>query len=580
MSYDQAILFDRSNALAYHARANVLRMLGEDEEAAIASEQAMSLGFNVGAAEVAESSPLLRSRIELVQQFLKNARFDCSTIPGEVGWRAMSRGSQWRKRFPKGLYVRVLFDSELDDSTVTAIHHTAKRFSLNYALVIINKQPDLSGWVAINILRIKSEKEYFVCLPIAEALIQEGIASKTELQTLQTYVNERLGPGFDPYDMRDPVSGAVSFFGRQRLTEEILEVVKKGQRLGLFGIQKMGKSSVLQELQKKTEFPVAYVYLQMGDSLGNIYQRILDDWSTNGRVKHPGFSWKSPQVNANEQPQEHFDRAVRDLLAYLGTIAETSPMLGLFLDEIENIVPYKEGDVKTLQLYVGLMDTLRGLQQETKSLALLVAGVYPGVARHNYFWGDQKNPMHQIISEQFLPPLDKEDCSYMIRSLGQQINLTYEKNALDYILEMSGSHPFLARQICSLANKKRRGMQPISVEIVQEVVQEFVNNPQRNSYFDDRGLWGELTKEYIWGHEVGQANQALLSALAGAWPQPLSENELYAAAERKAAQKAFYALKERSLIHSPDQNSYYQITFGLFREWIRSHQLDMEEWNL
>ena len=579
MDYEQAIRFDSSNALAYHSKAIVLRMLGEDEEAAIASEQAMSLGFNVKEAEAMESSPLLRTRIELVQQFLKNAAFDCSTIPGEVGWRAMPRGSQWRKRFHTGLYVRVLFDSELDRRTVTAIYHTAKKFS-NHALVIINRQPTLSGWGEINILRGQQGRDHFVCLPIAEALIQEGIASNKEMQTLQIYVNERLGSGFDPYNMRDPVSGAVSFFGRQRLTEEILEIVKKGQRLGLFGIQKMGKSSVLQELQKKTDFPVAYVYLQMGDSLGNIYRRILDDWSTNGRVKHPGFNWKAPQANADAQPQEYFDKAVRDLLTYLGTIAETSPMLGIFLDEIENIMPYKEGDQKILQLYISLMDTLRGVQQETKSLALLVAGVHPGVARYNYFWGNQKNPMHQIISEQFLPPLDKEDCAYMIHSLGKQINLTYEENALDYILEMSGSHPFLARQICSLANKKRRHMEPISVEIVQEVVQEFVNNPQSNSYFDDRGLWGELAKEYIWSEEVGQANHALLSALARAWPQLLSENELYTSMERKVAQKAFYALKERCLIHSPDQNGYYQITFGLFREWIRSQQLDMKEWDV
>jgi hypothetical protein len=181
------------------------------------------------------------------------------------------------------------------------------------------------------------------------------------------------------------------------------------------------------------------------------------------------------------------------------------------------------------------------------------------------------------MKQHLLRPLDPLTVTVV---LGQQINLTYDANALDYILEMSGSHPFLARQICSVANRRRTGMQPISVVIVQEVVQEFVNNPERNSYFDDRGLWGELAKEYIWGQEVGQANHALLIALARAWPQPLSENELHASAERQAAQKAFYALKERGLIHSPDQNGYYQITFGLFREWIRSHQLDMEEWNV
>src|SRR5205807_7715441 len=97
------------------------------------------------------------------------------------------------------------------------------------------------------------------------------------------------------YDVRDPVSGAVSFFRRQRLTEELLDALQSGQRMGLFGIQKMGKSSVLRELQKRATFPVAYVYLATGDDLARIYSRIIDDWVRNGRVKYPDFNWTHPQ---------------------------------------------------------------------------------------------------------------------------------------------------------------------------------------------------------------------------------------------------------------------------------------------
>ena len=248
-------------------------------------------------------------------------------------------------------------------------------------------------------------------------------------------------------------------------------------------------------------------------------------------------------------------------------------MLSIFLDEIEHIVP-EEGDEKKLQLYIDLMDSLRGLYLETQCIGLLVAGVHPGVARYNYFWGDQKNPMYQIIIERFLAPLEARDCSDMILNLGQKINLEYDGRALDYILEMSGSHPHLARRLCSLACKKRKDKRVISVEMVEAAVREYVSNPQLNAYFDERGLWKELSGPTLWKQEVGRANHELLRRLAAA-PEDLSEDELCAGLDRNAAIEAFYALQERSLITSPDNSGYYHITFGLLRNWIRFRQLGM-----
>src|SRR5436305_13944894 len=111
-----------------------------------------------------------------------------------------------------------------------------------------------------------------------------------------------------------------------------------------------------------------------------------------------------------------------------------------------------------------LMDSLRGLQQETGGLSLLLTGVHPDLARRNYFWGKQKNPMYQVVSERFLHPLEKEDCAFMIRSLGQQINLTYDDASVDYILAMSGDHPFLARHLCSIAYKKRQEIHQSTIQ--------------------------------------------------------------------------------------------------------------------
>ncbi len=173
VSYDQATSLDPTNALAYYSKAKILRQLRQYDEASIASEKALSLGFNVEDTGIVESSPILRTRIEQVQKFLMAAGFDCATLSNAVGFLARPKIPIWRARFPRGLYVRVLFDNPLDDRTVRSIYDDFQKHS-DHALVIINTQPDISGWGEINVLRGAQGKNRFVCLPITEMQIQEG----------------------------------------------------------------------------------------------------------------------------------------------------------------------------------------------------------------------------------------------------------------------------------------------------------------------------------------------------------------------------------------------------------------------
>ena len=515
-AFDTATIFEPNNSRANEKKAAILYLLGQDHEALSATVQAINVGSNIAEhlnlREEAIEIQTSRARVELVQQFLKAAGFDLETFSNGSGFLTRAKISTLKKYFPRGLYIRVLLDNTLDQSTVQAIFLNAKNHGVDHALVIINQQPDFSGSAEINILRWEQGLRHFVVLTIDESVILESIAAHKEELVLQKQIGKNLGREFDPYSVVDPVSDVVSFFGRQRLTEELSDDLRRGQRLGLFGIQKMGKSSVLQQLQRRIEFPVAYVYLNTNDTLDRIYRRILENWGLNGRVKYPrNFNWVVPQFSEGTITPSVFDGATKSLLDYLNTTT-SSPMLGIFLDEIEHIVP-TEGDEKILKLYIDLMDSLRGLHLETQRICLLVAGVHPGVARYNYFWGNQKNPMYQVIIEKFLSPLDEEDCSDMIRNLGQKINIEYDKSALGYILEMSGSHPFLARKLCSLACKRRRDKRNISVEMVEAAVLEFVSNPQLNSYFDERGLWGELSQANLWKDGVGEANHELLPSI-------------------------------------------------------------------
>jgi len=167
--------------------------------------------------------------------------------------------------------------------------------------------------------------------------------------------------------------------------------------------------------------------------------------------------------------------------------------------------------------------------------------------------------------------LDKEDCKFMISGLGGQISLTYDNETVDYIFEMSGGHPFLARQICSLAYKKHGDVGHMPFKTVQQVTDMYVRNPATASYFDDHGLWGELGQKSIWEKEVSEANHSVLRLIAAS-PKGLTKTEL-CAAPNGSAEQSFIALAERSIISPVPDSDCYQITFGLFRDWIRHHKL-------
>jgi hypothetical protein len=503
----------------------------------------------------------------LVHSFLENAGFSISSLPQTndiLATPASSQSSQWTSRFSKGIYVKTIFDSVLDQQLVTSTCQDAKKYT-NQALVIIDESPTLSAWMTIAGFRA-DDKSPFVLLPIDRSVLKEAVALRKESRMLRLYVDKHLGKDYNPYDVRDPVSDALSFFGREGLADELSTMLKMGRIVGLFGIHKMGKSSVLQRLRNKLKFPVAYIYLRKNDDLSGIYRRILNALTLEMKIKH---SYSLPALPDNVAlTQTDFEEAVYNLLNKIGK----EPRLAIFLDEIEAIIPYEKGGEATLNLYVTLMDCLRGVQHETGQLALMVAGIYPSLGRVNYFWGEQKNPMHQIITERFLPPMSAEDCEIMVRSLGEQIRVTYDQETVDYIFNASGGHPFLARQLCSLAVEQHNDAGKIPFSLIEQVTTDFVRNPATASYFDDYGLWGELGKAVIWGESVSQANHHSLRQLAASHPTGLASNELKATAAHLPIEESLYALRERHVIKVHSETARYVITFGMFADWIRRNK--------
>lgn len=499
------------------------------------------------------------------RRFLERAGFSLIPVADPLLYRAESTSVAWQNLLPAEIYTRFLPGETLDAQRVLALQKQVQQVNshTNLILAITDRRPTESGWAQIGTLRISG----FTLLPLDNALLNEGLSSGRERAVLRAEVEQRLGSDYDPYDVRDPVAGAFSFFGRDALVETLLRRVNESRPVGIFGLRKLGKSSLLHALRDRTAFPVAEVNLQTIGRTGrltDLYRRIFRYWGQQINLK-TDLAWSPPSLPAEGSTGAFVDVTL-DLLDRL----EPDAQLGLFLDEIELLVPRPDGSGPDLQRYLTLLRTLRGLVDEDGRLSLVVASLNPAINRING-WGGEQNPTFNLFQEINLPPLDREACIHMIRNIGLQVGLVYSEESLAEIADLSGGHPFLARQFCSLLFYRRdyRAGQVEATEIPQ-AVQQFIYDNATLTHLD-HGLWQEAGNPTLWGEPGAQTNQIILLDIAGAETPP-ARSDLLHGPNADARRAALLNLERYHYIYQPEPGR-YAIQFGLLREWLRKRKL-------
>jgi ligand-binding sensor domain-containing protein len=508
------------------------------------------------------------------RRFFDRAGFHLIPIAEPLLYRVVTTSSAWQRLLPDRVYARFLPGETLDRGQVLAIQEQVLRIDPQASVIfaVTDRRPTESGWAQIGTLRLGDSP--VTILPLDGVVLSEGLVSGHESRVLRTEVEQRLGTDYDPYDVRDPVAGAFSFFGREALVETLLRRLSEGRPVGIFGLRKLGKSSLLQALRDRAPFPAAVINLQTigrGGSLADLYRRILRYWEQELRLK-TDLEWTAPAI-PDEAATAAFISAALELLDRLKAERPIA-RLGLFLDEVELIVPRPDGSGPDLQRYLTLLRALRGLVDEDGRLSLVVASLNSAINRINAWHGEQ-NPTFNLFQEINLPPLTPEACVQMVRNIGLQVGLVYEEGSLEAIAALSGGHPFLARQFCSLLyNRRNRQVGQVEPAEIPAGVRQFIFDDASVTHLDN-GLWQEAGNAALWGSQVmANTNQALLRDLAradGAVPQA----ELLAAREADARQTALINLERYHLICQPEPD-HYALQFGLLREWLRRRKLGLE----
>lgn len=520
--------------------------------------------------KVASSLDDLKSLLsEPGRTFFKLAGFTLGLVRGTKLYRCECTNAL-KPILPPISYLYFLGDEEFDDDHAWLIKEQVVGIdrSASVVFVITKKRPTHLGWAAIGMLR--EPKYKFKILLIEDAFITEQLGSGCEQVELMREILARLGEDRDPYDMREPVARAFSFFGRESLLDLLLSRISDGQPIGIFGLRKMGKSSLLRVLSKRAPFPVAVVSLQTGRPLEELFNHILGEWGSRvGELYR--INWRPPKIDM-ASPANSFIKAMQDLHEHIET-NESSGRLGIFFDEIEGLTPRRDGSGPALSRYLSVMSAIRGIIEEGGRLSLVVSGLDRSV-NHINSWNGEQNPVFNFFQEIYLPPLEEDDCKYMVCNIGDQISLSYEPQCLDEIYHLSGGHPFLARQICSLLYRRRgRKSGYVKLEELPPAVKEFIYDEAMVTQLDD-GIWKDAGNVNLWGDVKAAANQSLLLDIANK-NIPLSEGELLSGTDADIKQVSLINLERFHIVYCPEPG-FYAARFGLLHRWLRRRKLGLE----
>lgn len=407
--------------------------------------------------------------------------------------------------------------------------------------IVISEDPNLDGIIAgVSI-------EHRVLVPLSSSEIVSDLRSGVPSEQFRRRLQERLYAA-DFFDRSGPVEG-IDFIGREKLLQDISQKLSAGSHIGLFGLRKMGKTSIIKALIHRARALTPHMswvhvdllaILPVNRTATFLYHRIAEQIAT--VVPRPvltavgcrvigvprRFSDIASTATAIQAFERSFDEDLRALLAHLKAEGKR---LVLVLDEIEQLFPLP-GQPEGFKGYDAFLQYVRGLAQEVGGLSLLVVGVnaqiseaqFFGATRHGHAPGGRRqNPMFAFFSTRYAEPMETDDIKTMLRTLGKSSGVAFAREAIEQIEHFVGGHPYLIRKYCSLLI---RGVER-PVEITRDAViaarQEFIR--QENSVFAEMC---QVVKEYYHeefvvlhrvategGCAVDSINNAILAHLAG-----------------------------------------------------------------
>jgi serine/threonine-protein kinase len=309
----------------------------------------------------------------------------------------------------------------------------------------------------------------------------------------------------DLYQPRGPVLSPVNFFGREEMVSELTSELRSGTgHVGVFGLRKMGKTSLLYRLvdtlRRDAKVAHAHIDLQRVVAvnpspeylLWTIAEKLLDENQfLQDKVDYRLFGEYSlfSDIQEKENVFESFSHDINRLIKSQDRIKFV-----FMLDEIELLSHNVESAPWEGEDFVRFWRFLRGMDQENPGrFSYFVTGTNPSAIEDNKIvleeegYGSKKsidNPTYNYFTKKYLPPLTSQEngngeCGELLNDLGHRMGLVWSEEAIDQLAEYVGGHPSLLRHYASMVHNKlspRSQKERVDADLVRSLAPDFIRN--------------------------------------------------------------------------------------------------------
>jgi len=375
--------------------------------------------------------------------------------------------------------------------------------SVNVAGIILYVEPpDAVFQMRMAEVRLR---DHFVLIPIPFAEVEKAVLEENASTGLIASYADRYLPGADLFDDRNAIGDTLSFFGRSKLLHDLENDLQRGQGIGLFGLRKSGKTSLLLQLGSALrKHPIVHIDLQPygGKSYfgAEIFNKILQQLS---KLLNSQDSQSIKQTKSFLQDISAvsvttvFIKHVEELAQNLEQAGFEMPLI-LFLDEIERIFPFDTDPNQKVEEFNAFFGALRDLSQAQRRISLLVADVHPDCNRINN-WKQQgvaTNPVFQFFKEVFVAPFSLDETKSMLTNIGRLMGREFDDFATEAVHRESGGYPFVARQLASFLCSRipMQEDQEIRLSDIQNYLEDMPSESATLRSYLRESIWNDLEK--------------------------------------------------------------------------------------
>jgi hypothetical protein len=316
--------------------------------------------------------------------------------------------------------------------------------------------------IEAKIHRLNNEsRDSRIIVPLTNDEILDANFTRSQLENkFRKYFYNR-----DLFALESPLQSEAYFYGRNNVVQTFYDKYTLGENSGLFGLRKIGKTSVLFALQRLIELREGIsVYIDCQDTgvhkirwyelLYKLVKTVKDKYELQDITTH------SPDRYNEKTASDCFEQ---DLLTLRGSIHGSRVMF--IFDEIEHISFQTSSSEhwRSGEDYLALWQTLRAILQRNNELfCFLIVGVNPLCVEKSTV-NEIDNPIFDLVKPVYLSLFDVEDVTEMVRNIGSYMGLKFDGEIYSMLTNDYGGHPFLIRHVCSLINGGIDHVRPYTV---------------------------------------------------------------------------------------------------------------------